>query len=254
VSRSLRLDAMTRDEARATAPGATLILPTAAIEQHGPHLPLVTDTLIAGSLADRVADRASERVEVRVAPVAVFGSSDHHLVFGALSLCTATFQALMVDLLTSAHRMGFRRIFVLNAHGGNDEIVRLAARDVALTHDVSIAANSYWTLAREPLARLWGPTPLPGHAGTFETSLMLALAPDLVRAGLRPLDVDHPRPISNGHVIAGSIARHGEWSRIDGYSDAPLEATAELGERVLAAVVDAVTHAVVAFHEATEAP
>lgn len=243
---------LTRVELRDLAPRATLILPTAAIEQHGPHLPLVTDTLIAERLAVAVAEATKNSVTTCVSPVVAFGSSHHHLAFGAMSLRSLTFHAVLTDLFDSACRSGFRRIFVLNAHGGNDEIVRLVARDVAQQHDVSIAANSYWTLARESVRPLWGGEPLPGHAGLFETSLMLALAPHLVHQEFLPHDKDHPVPLSYQGVIKGSIARHGEWERIDGYSDASTEASSGLGQRLFQQIVAALASALTSFHDSTE--
>jgi creatinine amidohydrolase len=245
------LASMTREEVRAVAPDATLLMPTAAIEQHGPHLPLATDTLIADAITQRSGAQAGKHIPVCVAPTLAVGCSHHHLVFTALSLRSTTFQAVVADVLESAVLAGFRRIFVINAHGGNDEIVRLIARDVTLTSDVSIAANSYWTIARSAVLDMWSGAPFPGHAGTFETSLVLALAPNLVREELRPQDLDHARPLAAQGLFDGAIARHGEWSRINGYTDAPIEATADLGERILDAVTRSVTDALLAFHHAT---
>jgi len=251
VSAATYLAELTREELRNLATKATLILPTAAIEQHGPHLPLVTDTLIAERLSAAVAEAAAERATTCVAPVVGYGSSHHHRVFGAMSLGTHSFYAVVVDLLTSACQIGFRKIFVLNAHGGNDDVIRLAARDVAEQFEVDIAANSYWNLAMSELRADWGDVPLPGHAGLFETSLMLALAPHLVRSDLVPRDSQHPLAVWNQRIIPGSIARHGEWKRIDGYTDPADQASAELGRRLFDTVVAAVSAALIAFHGST---
>lgn len=242
---------LTRDEVRRRAPSSTLILPTAAIEQHGPHLPLVTDTRIADGLASAVGRRAGELIDVCVAPTMPYGSSHHHHVYVAMSLRSSTLLAVVRDLLESAVLAGFTRIFVLNAHGGNDEIVKLAAREIALSHPVAIAANSYWSLVGNDLRAIWGDEPMPGHAGTFETSLMLAVAPHLVRESLRPTDLDHPVMLSNRGTVAGTVALNGEWQRVDGYSDAPIAASAERGRTIYESIVDRVASVVVAFHRET---
>jgi creatinine amidohydrolase len=248
MSRFRFLNHMTREEVKTFAPDATLILPTAATEQHGPHLPMVTDTLIAGAIAEGAGREAGRDVPVCVGPVVAFGNSHHHLVYSALSLRTATFQAVLSDLLDSMVLAGFRRIFILNAHGGNDECIKLAVRDLVLRSDVTAAASSYWSIAHEAVAREWGGEPYPGHAGTFETSLMMALAPELVRTDLSPKDERHPVAVGNSRLFAGVIVRHGEWRRIDGYSDAPLNASREKGEALLRAITQEVARAVLSLH------
>jgi creatinine amidohydrolase len=249
---SLRLlHELTREEAKALAPEAVALLPVGATEQHGPHLPVGTDSFAVEHVARRAAEIAGDRVPVVVAPTLPFGSSHHHLPFGgAMSLATETYYRVIVDLVESLIVSGFRRALVLNGHGGNHELIQLAARDLALKHQVDLAAASYWLLAREALvateAHRLGR--LPGHAGAFETSLVLALRPDLVR---------EPRPHRDGdfgmdpHRLDTPYRRerHDAWQQIDGYTDSPDRATADNGERFLAAVAAAVAEAIVAFHE-----
>lgn len=241
---------LTREQARELAPHAVLILPTAAVEQHGPHLPMVTDSLIAERLAEKVAAEAGTSAEVIVAPTLHIGSSDHHLVYAALSLRSESYYAQMVDVLTSAALMGFRKIFVLNAHGGNANLMQVAARDVTLKHDTSVAAASYWDLARHEIVAHW-PTdaPVPGHAGAFETSLMLALAPHLVRLDLVPSDGGDRTALPFIGPIKTKVHRHGEWARIDGYTDVPTGASPELGNRLLEIITSALAAEVVSFSE-----
>src|SRR2546422_5922064 len=113
-----------------------------------------------------------------------FGSSHHHLPFGGtMSLSTETYYRVLYELAESLVIGGFRRIFILNGHGGNSELIQLVARDLALKHPAHLAAASYWSVAWDALveeqAHVLGR--LPGHAGAFETSQMMALRPDLVR-------------------------------------------------------------------------
>lgn len=258
----LMLNEMTRDEVRDLAPRVTLVLPTAATEQHGPHLPLVTDCAIVDDIVRRAGALAADKVPVCLAPTLPFGNSQHHLIYSALSLRTETYTAVLRDLLDCSVQAGFRRIFVLNAHGGNDECVRLAGRDLVLrageaeaagAAKVAFAACSYWTVA-QGAAREVGVDQLgsfPGHAGGFETSLMMAISPDLVRRDRFPKDEDHPVSIGYSGVAPGLLVlKSGEWQRIGGYTEAPLRASAEAGRRFLELISAEVAKAVVAFHKA----
>lgn len=145
---------------------------------------------------------------------------------------------------------GARRIFLLNGHGGNQELNQLVARDVALEQaadsGVSIAAASYWQIAADSLTAEFGHTgmPLPGHAGAFETSTMLASQPRHVREPRAVRDVD-PFPAA---VSAGvRVETAGSWKVFDGFTDFPHRATAEQGQRALDLVIRDVATALDAF-------
>lgn len=246
------LQELTREEARALAPRALAVLPVGATEQHGPHLPVGTDHFAVEWIARAAAARAAAEISVVVAPTLPFGSSHHHLPFGGtMSLGTETYYRVLRDLLESLIGGGFRRIFVVNGHGGNQELIQLAARDLALAHPAHLAAASYWTIAWDDLvaAGATGPGRLPGHAGAFETALVLALRPDLVREP-RPRRDDAP----GGDARPGARYRaesHGSWQAMDGYTDSPARATAEQGRAWLDAAAGAVGHALVEFYRAT---
>ena len=248
----LLLHELTREEVRAIAPESVAVLPVGATEQHGPHLAVGTDTLAVEYVARAAAAAARARVPVVVAPTLPFGSSHHHLPFGGtMSLGTDTYYRCVADLAESLILGGFRRVFLLNGHGGNAELVQLVARDLALRHPAHLAAASYWAVAWDALVALeahrYGR--LPGHAGAFETSLMLALEPGLVRAApphrAGPAASD-PRP-----TPPYRLERHGAWQEIDGYTDSPDRATAERGRAYLDAAVGAVGDALVEFYTAT---
>jgi len=240
---------MTRQELRAVAAETTVVVPLGAAEQHGPHLPAGTDFFIVDRLAQAAAERAAAEIAITVTPALPFGSSDHHLTFGAtLSLRTETYYRVLNDLLRSLVTDGFRRIFLLNGHGGNHELAQLAARDVALELPVRIAAASYWTIAWDALIeqRAHLGCRLPGHAGVFETSMMLALRPELV-ASERPHrdDVADTDPRNFHSPYRHEI--HNFWKGIDGYSDSPDQASDEKGRRYWEAVVGAVARTFVEF-------
>jgi len=151
-----------------------LVIPLGATEQHGPHLPLETDTLIAGAIADAA---AAGRADMVVAPALPFGASDEHAGFpGTLSLGQGGLEAAVAALVRSAE--GFAAVLLLSWHGGNAEpLGRTVAR------------------LREERRRVacWRPSHAGGdaHAGRLETSLMLAIAPQLVGAA-RPVGTTEP--------------------------------------------------------------
>ncbi|MFC5650573.1 creatininase family protein [Paenibacillus solisilvae] len=253
---SLLFSELTRTEIGQWAPEATVVLPVAAIEQHGPHLPVMADSLIAEGITSAAAALAGPQIPITVCPVVTYGASHHHLIFpGAMSLSTDTLIRTLRDLTDSLVSSGFRSIFLLNAHGGNEECVRLAARELALRHPVVAGAASYWTIAWEAIIEEEASASLgklPGHAGGFETSLMLSLRPDLVRTDLLPLPgrgnkAAPPRDPASGPLIQ----RHGSWAAIDGYSDNASEASAETGNRLLGVISRAVADEFVRFHRLT---
>ena len=248
---SLLLHELTREEARAVAPETLLILPLGATEQHGPHLPVATDTLVIEHLARAAAAEAARRIPVLVAPTMPFGSSHHHLPFGGtMSLSTETFFRAIYDLGESLITGGFRRIFILNGHGGNDDLIRVVARDLALKYPVDIAAASYPTVAWDALVEEQAHlgSRLPGHSGAFETSLILALRPELVREP-RPHRDQPPDPVAPSFYYGPYRSeRHGAWQTIDGYTDSPAQATAERGDIYVRAIVRAVATAFVEFY------
>lgn len=243
----LELAHMTREELKECAGDAVLVLPTAATEQHGPHLPMGTDAMIGEAVARAALGQLDNNYVL--APVLPFGSSHHHLIYGALSLSTATYLAGISDLLASALDSGFRRVYVLNSHGGNVECVRLAARDTALNCPSVIGSCSYWDVSRPAIeaAGLGHTGPVPGHAGQFETSLMLHLAPGLVKLN-RVASGDHRNPMEELVRTPGSsIQAHGDWQRTGGFTDAPQYPSPELGRALLELIGERVAQALTEF-------
>lgn len=168
------LGLLTREAAlqRARA-GAVCLLPVGALEQHGAHLPLATDALVAEAVCRRAAERTA--CDVLVAPAFWSGLSPHHLPLGATAtLRIETFLAAVREVAESI-RTWCPRVLVVNGHGGNRGPL------VALGLDPGIPAVSYWELVPDVVARVADADHgSPGHAGQMETSLMLAVRPDLV--------------------------------------------------------------------------
>jgi creatinine amidohydrolase len=135
---------LTRERLNTAAPDALALVPIGATEQHGPHLAVGTDFLCAERIARDAAAIAQAEIPLIVTPTLPFGSSHHHLPFGAtLSLSTETYYRVLMDRGQSLVTSGFQRLFFLNGHGGNHELGQLAARDLSLQQTVHAAATSY---------------------------------------------------------------------------------------------------------------
>jgi creatinine amidohydrolase len=244
----------TRAEIGQCAVNTTAVLPVAAIEQHGPHLPVLTDSAIVEAVAQAAARIASRDIPILVCPVVAYGASQHHLIYpGTVSLSTGTLIQALKELTDSLAESGFKRIFLLNGHGGNEECIRLAARELALRRPVIAGAASYWTIAWGHLEKAKEAAALgflPGHAGGFETSLMMALRPELVKTELLPLEGHHNWPVAKPADPASGtlIQRNGSWAAIDGYSDDAGTASAESGRILLDIISKAVAAEWIAFH------
>ncbi|RKN66088.1 creatininase family protein [Paenibacillus ginsengarvi] len=242
--KSIWMHEHTREEISAFASGGGAILvPLAATEQHGPHLPVYTDTWIAGHIAEESVRAAGRDVPVLLAPVLPIGCSEHHLSFGGtISLSPMTYFAVLRDIGESLVKDGFRKIIFLNGHGGNEPMMQQVANDLAVRHPIWTAAASYWSLARESLQRIDASEvgPVPGHAGGFETSAIMALGDGLVRTDR--IGATHPE---RDWIFAGPpgafVGRHGELTGCDGYTDAPVRATAEKGRLYLDTIAEAVS-------------
>ena len=215
------------DVARAVADGmTTVILPLGATEQHGPHLPLGTDTFRAEALAERL---ASALPDVLVAPALPIGCSDEHSGFaGLLSLDHATLAGVIVDCARRMAAWGVRRLVLLSAHGGNGQALQLAtlllAEELRGLHVEVVGSSTTVSDALLAVAEAEGvSTEAVGlHAGDGETSEMLCLRPDLVRmervvpgyAG--PMEEIMPRLLQAGLRPITPTGTLGDASRADG--------------------------------------
>lgn len=168
-------------EARAhLAAGAPIILPWGAYEQHGPHLPLATDTVMAAELARRLAARFG----AWLLPALGYGETANNAGFpGTLSLSFDTVRAILLDLCAALGRHGARRLIVVNGDFGNQAPLKLAAREARQLYEISVLIIDYPGLEQAAAEILETRPAAPGfyHADEFETSVMLATAPGSVR-------------------------------------------------------------------------
>lgn len=233
---------------------AILLLPLGSTEQHTTHLPMGTDTTMAHSVAESAAAQAGERLDLVVGPPLPYGISGHHVFAGAASLRPATYQQVLLDLLGSMSESGFSRFFLLNGHGGNHDSLGVVAKTAPLDLDVSVAVCSYWNTVTGRLSDLGiEADDLPGHSGMFETSLMLAVRPDLVDMERAPVQQHGPPPVWHRPLPDGlEVQMPGEWPRVRGYSDPATDATEALGKDIFARVSREVTAAIECFARVTD--
>ena len=162
-----------------------VVFPVAALEQHGHHLPLFTDSILLGEVIRRVAATHADRV--LFTPLLWLGHSHHHLDFpGTLSAPPRAYIDLLTGQMETFIGYGFRRLIFLNGHGGNDVPGRQAVFEVRQRYreraDLLLLFATYWTLAGDPGSIVPGLRQREmGHACEWETSMILRIAPNLVR-------------------------------------------------------------------------
>jgi creatinine amidohydrolase len=222
------------------------IIPVGAFEQHGHHLPVMVDFHMAGSVAEAAAAAANARgARVVATPPVWTGYSPHHRDFpGTITLDDTTLSALVGHVARSLAAGGFRRIVILNGHGGNANILRNLTQTLFYEHSLRVHCASYWDFALPALAE-WRQSPVGGimHACEMETALMLATRPDLVQMD-RAKDVYLDRSayfgadlLSGGPLSAAATFRELSETGVIG---APTLATAERGKLLMEKLTDAV--------------
>lgn len=225
------------------------VIPVGAFEQHGPHLPLMVDAHLSETVALGAARLAADRgIAIAVTPVVWTGYSPHHRDFpGTVTLDDKVFSALVGQIAQSLGQTGFRRIVILNGHGGNAHLLRNLTQTLHYDHGLRVHAASYWDFALPYLAQ-WRKSPVGGinHACEMETALMAATRPDLVRMDLAADHyLDRPRWFGADLLSGGPVTTAASFAELSpsGVIGAPTLATPERG----AALLDAMTAAVAEF-------
>jgi len=225
-----------------------VILPLGSVEQHGFHMPLGTDTMLAHAVSLSAAERAGDAT---VLPPPWFGFSAHHMGFpGSITLRAETLMAVAEDVVVSLVKHGFRRILIVNGHGGNAGVIDVLASTLGHRHygAARIAALTYFQLARQAIADLRRSEPGGmGHACEFETAMVQHLRPELVR--IERAQTTYP-DAGSGYLTTDLLGS----SPIRTYHDfADLSPCGTLGDPALAspeagaAFFDAVAEALAAF-------
>lgn len=249
TERARRISDLTWEEYLPRVRDAVVLLPVGALEQHGRHLPLNTDTLIAELLADRIAARLGGWV---LPPLAYgarsLGRSGGGDLFPATTnLDGATLIALVRDIVREQSRHGVRRLVALLGHGENDpfvvEGIHLACREIGASAFRALVIGWWQVVPPEALAPLFSEG-FPGwdreHAARIETALVLALAPDRVRPDrIGPVDPIVAPPYVEVPMPAGIVPSQGSLAD-------PSGATREAGEALVAVIVDRLSDTIAA--------
>jgi len=212
----------TTADVRDRAP-AVAVLPVGSLEQHGPHLPLTTDTLIACAVAERIARAHGFWL---LPPVTVSCSHEHSAWPGTVSVSAGTLIAVVQDIATSLRESGVARLVLVNGHGGNHVLANVV--QAARGSMVLFPAYGEWQAARTAAGVATG-NDEDMHAGELETSILLATSPHLVRDGYADADAD---PGDLTHLLTLGLAPYTE----SGVAGRPSLASAEKGHAVLAAL------------------
>jgi creatinine amidohydrolase len=225
-----------------------IVLPVGATEQHGPHLPCSVDTVIAAGVIGKAFERLPAEIRAFGLPPITYGKSEEHLHFaGTMTLTGTTLLSTMIELGESVYRSGFRKLVFANGHGGQPQVLEMAARELRLRHGdyvvvpygVSRVPNVSGQFISEQERKL------SMHAGHSETALMLALAPDTVHMERAAAHFPPPFPSkilsADGRPACAWVARDFGPSGVIGD---PTEATREQGEAILDSLADSWVQAI----------
>ena len=238
---------LTWQEVRDADKDRVVILNVSATEDHGPHMPLDTDTVLGMAVADGVAEMAPEAVFVM--PPIPYGFNEHHKDFpGVIWIQPETLIAFVTDVTKSLAHHGFRRVLLLNSHGSNHPVLDLAARKTVIETGIICVSASYWNLCADRINEI-RKSDIGGiaHAGEFEAAMYKYLHPDLVHLEKSRAQILHD-PESGFFNL--DLARGGGkamlmrwWSEVspDGTMGDPTVADAETGAKFLQAAIEETT-------------
>ncbi|NYZ12347.1 creatininase family protein [Azospirillum sp. RWY-5-1] len=223
---------MTAADFRTLPADAVAILPVAATEQHGPHLPTGTDHLILDGIL-KAAARTAPNAEAVALPVQPVGWSPEHGRFpGTLSLDAELLVRAWTELGVWVKRSGFTRLLILNSHGGNPPAIDITAMRLRADHGLLVVKSHWETLAEPGRTAPPGAPALDWHGGWIETSVMLHLHPALVR-----MEHAADSPVTHPHDLPPDGPAHWAWMTGDlnpaGVLGNPSLASAERGETLV---------------------
>lgn len=235
---------MTWKEVESLDRNTVVIIPTGSLEQHGAHLPLLTDTLLATAAASAVEARLSDKVVVT--PGVWLGASGHHLNFaGTCSASMDAYTSSLTSIIESLARHRFNRFLVINGHGGNNSPNDVALRAIKEKNpNLTLGHVGYYVYGEQAIAEaLEGPDKGIQHACEAETSLMMHLYPDKVRTNLLRNDGLRTDPPTKSLVKS--------WDEVseEGSLGFATLATAAKGKMIFEACVDGLVREVEAIHQ-----
>lgn len=245
VALPLRFSELTTEQAATSLirRDAIALLPIGSTEAHGPHLPLETDVIIALAAADRAATAIrSENTSCFVLPPIAYAVTEFVSDFaGTLSVRASVVSELIQDVCRAALRSGFARVVLVNGHlePEHGKMLKDAARALVATGFAVVFADQ----RRPPtVSELGAEFALGGgHAGGYETAIVMASRPDLVREEVRRALPPNPKDL--GKELAGGATRAREIGGDRAYFGYPADATRDEGERILSVLSRAIAHA-----------
>ncbi|AKK20276.1 creatininase family protein [Candidatus Liberibacter africanus] len=216
-----------------------VVLPLGAYEQHGPHLPMDTDTIIAEGLVERIMSALPTRLPVTRMPVEPIGYSIEHVYDeGTKTLTYAQAIERWLGIINKIQKMGIRKVVILNAHGGNSPLISIVATEARIRFSILVVSTSWSRFAIPHNIISYPETEIGIHGGEIETSLMLALAPHLVKMDLAKNFSSRQSEFLRDFTYLRAYGSHSfGWSMQDLNSEGvvgnALDATCEKGESLL---------------------
>jgi creatinine amidohydrolase len=239
----------------AVALNRVVVLPVGTVEQHGPHLPLVTDVLTATEMSRRAVERIPD--QAILLPPVYYSFNEHHMDFpGTIAIQGETVIRYVTDIGVSLARHGFRKILLVNGHGSNVPFLDIAARNITNRTEAICAMVSWWSLIPKSVISKLRESEYPGgmaHGCELETSVLLYLRPDLVQFEKAERDIhfasseffywdlEHPAPVFFQEWFS-------RYSKTGTVGD-PTKATKAKGEEFVNAVVDRVVTLIQEFRK-----
>jgi creatinine amidohydrolase len=215
-----------------------LLQPVGAIEQHGPHLPLVVDAAIGVAVLGKAMEQLSPTIPAYVLPPLCYGKSNEHWHFpGTVTLSAQTLMATLTEVGESLYRAGFRKLAFVNSHGGQPQIIEIVARDLHQAHEEFMVFPLFIWRVPHIASEFLSPqeAALGIHAGDAETSLMLSILPDQVHMTAAVKEYPHGLPEQSLLSMEGKLPF--AWTTRDlsrsGTLGDPTVATKEKGDRLL---------------------
>ena len=217
------------------------VYPIASFEQHGPHLPLLTDSLETADIVERLDRRLPD--DVACLPTQWLGYSFHHKRFACVTATSDTHVNLITETVSCLIDAGFPKVMIVNGHGGNEADMAVALQKLKEKYEEArVFGVSYYKVAHERLEKIREAGPHGwGHAGEMETSMMKVIRPDLVKEEVPGLDGWHPESV-HGESVA-QFLRIDEMTKQGVYGD-PTYGSAEKGERMLEASAESLAEVV----------
>ncbi len=234
-----------------------LIQPVGAIEQHGPHLPLIVDAAIGVAVLGKALSKLDSDLPAYALPPLYYGKSNEHWHFpGTITISAQTLLTTLTEMAESLYRAGFRKLVLMNSHGGQPQVMEIAARDLHVKYDDFLVFPLFTWRVPNIAGELLTPKEkqLGIHAGDAETSLMLSILPEQVK--MEAAVVEYPSGLPGDSLLTMEGKLPFAWATRDlsqtGILGDPTVATKEKGDRILESIADGwvrVIKDVYAFHQ-----